>query len=314
MKKFLIKVLALLVIVSCLFILLNFCYVKTNYWKYENDAHKFSSVPYEIELANLGSSHGNWGLYYDFLPEVKAFNFALGGQDYFYDYAMLRQYITHFKKNAVLLILVSYHMVIDAPNYEETEKHYHNFVRPRYYRILDKEYIDEWSFIDNLKYNQFPLFSAGIHVLDVIKDSSSSQNPYYARTKTMTESELKEYCDKWHNFHATERHSYSMNFAEVSRIIDFALESNLRPVLLTMPVVDFLSEDFKADKDFFSIFESFNNDLMKKYPGLRHIDYSRDSRFSSDHHLFADGDHLNMFGAEKVTKALYEDLKRMNFF
>jgi hypothetical protein len=71
--------------------------MQTNYWKLQNSVDKFNAVPHNIQLANLGSSHGTDGFDYTGIP-YRTFNFALGGQHYPYDYAILNQYINDFEK------------------------------------------------------------------------------------------------------------------------------------------------------------------------------------------------------------------------
>jgi len=309
MKRLFIKILILFSIVFLLFFLVNLRYAKTNHWKYQNDVHKFMSIPNDIELANLGSSHGNWGFYYNYTPEIKAFNFGLGSQKFFYDYAMLQQFIGHFKKDAVLLIPISYFAMIHYT--DEQEQQNFNVVRPRYYRILDKKYLDSWSFIDCLQYKTFPILSSGIHVLDVIKDSGPTEDPYFQRTGTMGDEALKDYCENYRKIYSTVEKSDTLNIESVSKIVDFAVKNNLRPVFVSTPILGYLNDIFAQDEEFFPTFYRFIDNLIKKYPNVPYLDYSHDERIVSHRELFADGDHLNMFGAELFTKFVVSDLRKI---
>ena len=309
MKRLCIKILILFSIVFLLFFLVNLRYLKTNHWKYQNDVHKFSSIPYDIELANLGSSHGNWGFYYNYTPEINAFNFGLGSQKFFYDFSMLQQFIGHFKKDAVLLVPISYFAMIHYT--EDQELKSFNVVRPRYYRILDRKYLDSWSFIDYLQYRVFGILSSGIHVLDVIKDTGPSEDPYFTRTGSMGDKELYDYCENYRKIYADVEKTDSMNIESVSKIVDFAVEHNLRPVFISTPILDYLNDIFAQDEEFFPTFYRFIDNLIKKYPNVPYLDYSHDERIVTHREFFSDADHLNMFGAEIFTKLVVSDLRKI---
>ena len=54
-------------------------------------------------------------------------------------------------------------------------------------------------------------------------------------------------------------------------------------------------------------------DLAEKYPEIPYWDYSHDEEFSPYIELFMDDDHLNLYGAEKFTARIIEDLKRADY-
>ncbi|MBP3771216.1 MAG: hypothetical protein J6I53_00825 [Treponema sp.] len=310
MKHFIFKIFLLSTFIITFIFTINTLYVRTNYWKSENDVNKFDSVPYNIELGNVGSSHGHYGLKYDAVPEIQAFNFAMESQPYFYDYAMLNKYIDHFKENAVVLILVSYFEITRRPDLD-----YQRY-RARYYRLLPKDALDAWTLKEYICCKMIPVFSAKKNIKKIFHDIPKDQmSPYYNRVTSLDEEKLYAYCvNKHKRWTSPEREKgqegYRQNINEVSNIIELCLKHKIRPVLITTPISDVLNEIYKKrDYGFFSNFEQFTADLQKKYPGLQYFDYSRDKRFSTHHEYFGDGDHLNNIGAEVFTKTLVSELQ-----
>lgn len=308
MKRFLLKLSALLFLILLSVFIGNYLYIRTNWWKGENNINKFDDIPYNLSLGNVGSSHGNFGIKYDAVPEVNAWNFALDSQPYFYDHAVLERYIDHFAENATVLILVSYFEITKLPDY--------SVYRSRYYRILPKEKLDSWRLKEYIFYNQIPFLSAGFNRIRIFRDVSLEQtSPYYNREKFLTETKLQKYCIEKHKSwtaQGTEKspqEGYEQNIESVSAIIELCHAHHLCPVLITTPVTDVLNEIYAQDDGFFDTFYKFTSDLCEKYSGIRYFDYSHDKRFSQNHDFFADGDHLNNFGAEKFTRVLVDELK-----
>ena len=305
MKRFICKLILFVFPVAVIFLLLNALYVRTNYWKHENNTDKFVNIPYDLELVNLGSSHTCYGLNYDVVPELKAWNLANDSQRYFWDYGVLKNYADHLAENAIVIIPISYFGVIARGDYSEYRK--------RYYRILPKEDMDYWLLKEYIAYCKLPLLSAGVNRIHIFRDIPKERmTPFYGREKHLDGEDLYTYCvNKHKSWTANNKgeEGYKENREEISRIIDFCYAHHLRPVLITAPITDVLNEIYEADNDFFSTFEQFSNDLCQKYAGLIYLDYSRSEDFSPYHELFADGDHLNNFGAEKFTRTLIKDLQ-----
>ena len=303
MKRFIFKSLLFIVPVVALFFALNALYVNTNYWKGENRINKFDDIPYNLELGNLGSSHTCYGIKYDVEPKINAWNFALDSQRYFWDYGVLKEYIDHFAENAIVLIPISYFGVTGRGDYSEFRK--------RYYRILPKESMDYWTLKEYILFCKLPFLSAGANRIHIFRDIPKEQmSPYFNRTAFLEGERLLAYCIKKHEgwTEMDKAGGYEENIKEISAVIDLCYSHKLRPVLITMPVTDVLNEIYANDIDFFFTFEKFSKELCEKYSDLPYLDYSRDERFSANHSLFADGDHLNTIGAEMFTHILLSDL------
>jgi hypothetical protein len=307
MRKFAKKCLLFLTLIFSSIGILNYFYINTNHWKYTfiDQILKFNNVPEHIQFANVGSSHGVCGFDYSNV-QYQSFNFALDGQFFLYDYALLKQYKNRFDKNAILLIPISYFQITRIKT---------DFIdqRARYYRFLEKEHIDIYSIREKILFSFVPVLMAGDTLRLIFKDIDIPQ-----RSKFMTEAELIKYCNEKHRYWTTDstyeyetgEEGFTHNKFLVSQIIELCYTNNIRPVLVSTPITSILNNIY-AEKSpgFFDTFYRFTHELQETYPDLHYFDYSHDPRFENDFSLFVDGDHLNTAGAEKFTAIVISDLQ-----
>jgi len=305
-KKLFGKFFFLFVLVFSSIAIPNLLYINTNYWQGTviNPTKKFSNIPDDIQIANVGSSHGECDFDYREISN-KGFNFALSQQYPLYDYLVLKQYINRFDKNAVLLIPISYfHITTMKTDFKDH--------RARYYRFLSKENMDVYSEQEKILFTFVPVLTAGKTIEFIIKD-----RPPSSVYKTMTEPELIKDSIEKHDVwttgaeNAQEREKRSAhNKYLVSLIIELCYTNNIQPVLVTTPFTLMLNNVY-AEKTpwFFESFHQFTRELQEAYPGLPYFDYSHDSRFENEFSLFRDCDHLNITGAEKFTAIVIADLQ-----
>lgn len=307
MKKFVVKFLAFLVLIICSIGILNFLYVNTNYWKmhYVDETVKFKNIPQHIQLANVGSSHGVNSFKYDNVP-YRSFNFALGGQRFLYDYAVLKQYIHYFEKNAVLLIPISYFQITTI---KRNFKDQHG----RYYLFLENELMDSYSIPERILFSFIPVLTSGNTLRYIIKDFTRQPPEHF-----MTEQELirnsKTRYEDWITGNTYEYEAGEEGFIHnkhiVSQIIELCYTNDIQPVLVTTPITSVLNNIYKENSpDFFDTFYRFSRELQEAYPSLLYLDYSHDPRFENDFSLFSNADHLNSIGAEKFTSIVIHELQ-----
>jgi len=307
MKKFAIKGLLFFILILSSIGILNYLYIKTNYWQNTVVRGKFKNVPEHIQLANVGSSHGVRSFKYSNVPYI-SFNFALSSQRFLYDYAILKQYITRFDENAVLLIPISYHQITSIKtNFRDQ--------RARYYHFLDREYMDFYSTQEKILFTIIPVMTAGSTLRFIIKDQKPTVGGISRTTK---EPELTRYCVEKHKSWTNDRKSdikkreerFTKNKYLASQIIELCYANNIRPVLVSTPITSVLNNIYmKKTPDFFDDFYRFTRELQEAYPGLPYFDYSHDPRFTNDFSLFYNGDHLNIAGAGKFTAIVISDLQ-----
>ena len=309
MKKFLLNFSILIALLFSSIEILNFLYVKTNYWKANNvnELLKFEDIPDSISLANVGSSHGIASFDYINVP-YQGFNFGLSSQCYLYDYLVLKQYINQFSKNAVLLIPISYFQITRIKTDFKDQ-------RARYYRFLKKEYMDIYSVREKILFSFLPVLTAGDTFRFIYRDIDIPP-----RSKFMTEPELIKYCtEKYRSWTTDDEHGHVFEAGEegfvrnkflISQIVEFCYAKDIQPILITTPITSILNDKY-AEKSpgFFDTFYRFTRELLEAYPNLSYFDYSHDPRFENDFSLFRDGDHLNIYGAEKFTAIVISDLQ-----
>ncbi|GHU20116.1 hypothetical protein FACS1894163_13150 [Spirochaetia bacterium] len=306
MKKFIGKCLVLIFFIVSSIAVLNYLYIRTTYWK--KTVTSFRNVPDNIQLANVGSSHGERSFDYTGIP-YRTFNFALSDQRHVYNYAVLAQYIEHFDKNAVLLIPISYFEITRIKS-DFTDQ------RARYYRFLDKQYMESYSPSEKLLFDFVPVLTAGGTITFIIKDQPLSDKGIM----TMTETELINYSNEKHKSWTMgnmpnigieageEGFAYNKNW--VIKIIELCHEHGIRPVLITTPITSILNTIYAENSpEFFDTFHRFTREIGDAYPSVPYFDYSHDRRFEDDFSLFHNGDHLNILGAEKFTAIVISDLQ-----
>ena len=151
MKKLflvLVKVIALFLVVTSIVMGLSTIYIRV----LRGQNEYFSSMPYGIELANTGSSHGRDAFNYDNV-KFKAFNFAMSAQSLQYDYSLVDFYRDHFAKGSVLIIPVSY---ISFWYNDDTD----NDTNVRYISVLDADHMHFQTTSDYYLYKYFSAITA----------------------------------------------------------------------------------------------------------------------------------------------------------
>lgn len=306
MRQFLIKISAITIPFVVLLLVLNYAFSKSYWWTvYYTEQEKFSHVPQNIQLANVGSSHGACSFDYDDFPNLTAYNMGISWQHHKYNYYMIKQYVDSFAKNAVLLVPISY---FDITRIEE-ERLY------KYYKILEKENFPDWSIKGWLLYKCFPLCSTREIYKKIIMNKGNDPDLIRRKKENLFENEILFSSEMYFNWWMGDNSNiekgeegFQYNIEAVSKIIDFCCEHKIIPVLVTTPQADKLN-DLYAETDFFNTFYRFTDVLKDKYPSIIYLDYSQDKKYSSDYSLFSDSAHLNNKGAKKFTAQIVQDLK-----
>ncbi|MBF8982500.1 SGNH/GDSL hydrolase family protein [Lutibacter sp. B2] len=306
MKNF-IKSILFIIIGVMILSYFNNLYINTNYYKSLDYTERFNHVPNNIEVANVGSSHGMYGFdYTDF--DVVGFNFGLYAQGFYYDYRMLKQYSPKIKEGATIIIPISYFSLYQSyedEKFEEFNKSYYRFLNPRYIKNIKlKKYVTD---------SLFPLLSEGGNIKKVFKDIEHKPKEWEIITwnKFAPNEGIREEGHKRSMHHQKDiinpgKVNKPETKRELKNIINYCIENNYKPVLVTLPYLKYYN-DFFPDA-FYSEFYGEIEDIRKQYEGLEYMDYSHDKRFTSDIDLFVDSDHMNVNGRKKMTQIILKDL------
>ena len=298
------------VFVILIFIVLNIAYKQTNHWKSQyHNADRFNYVPEGIQLCNVGSSHACLGFKWEDYPELYSFNFSMPSQSFFMDLIMLKRFESKIEPDSVVLIPLSYHQVYQYWQISSFEP---------YYPFMNKKAFPFWKWSMYIQYNLFPLIFHAERISNIWNDYKGSVERF--STRTLSEAEMKKLIEEtsatWF-FHAEapfEEASYQKNFDAVSALVDYCLEKSYRPVFITIPVYEYFNQAFDEIAPYQKKgFYKFSAELCEKYPFIPYWDYSRDEDFSPHIELFMDDDHLNLYGAEKFTARVVDDLRAAGY-
>ncbi|RII36188.1 hypothetical protein D2A34_02085 [Clostridium chromiireducens] len=246
-----------------------------------------------FETIITGLSYAESGIDIDYLDK-STFNFALSGQDLYYDYKILK-YIIEKRTNDSLR-----HVVINLAYYSfgyDLSKSNNKFRVQRYYDIFKDTHnnpnINEVKLLskmylkceNNLKYESYckELFNGIVeknmynNVFDEIKKQS---NMMYSET-------IKE----------------NINIFE--RILEMLNYNNIKATIVILPVTKYYQNayEYKQRDIFYDILNSFKNKYIFEV-----MDYFQNNDFEDNE--FYDFSHLNLRGAKKFTILLNEHLNK----
>lgn len=296
MKKFLKKVLILVVIVLMIVETLNEGYL---YYLRKSNI-KYQNMPEKIMVANTGSSHGYFGFSYsDTEYEEFSFNFAKESQSFVYDNELINFYLNNFDEGAVLFIPVSYFSFWN----NEMERADYEDKMNTYYDTLDREHI---NFANTEQYLK-SFFR--IVFLPCEEEGCVFEEQQVRISSIMSREELGL---KRAQYHLTEcildldGEINSMNeesLEALESLIRLCQENGVRPILITTPVMSYYSDNIPQDvlDTMYSQIQYYVDTYQVEY-----WDYSSDERFKENEGLFIDTDHLNEEGATYFTQILLE--------
>jgi len=305
MKTKLFKMIVFLLGGLLLFIPINQSYIDTNGYRHLNDTDKFMSVDENLEIINLGSSHGLNGFDYT-ESDVKGLNMALAAQGFYYDHRILKQFSGNLDDGAVVMLPISYF----SP-YQKYEGEKFDRFNMRYYRFLDAEYIRFFKPWDYLRYKQFPVLFAGEHIKYVFADRPTLKGDWETIDyNKLGQDRIAEEGKTQANHHLENiilvgQSNKEIALGELKSTIEYCYTKGFTPILVTTP----LHEEYKKhfSEEFLEVFDSDIEKLQKEYSGLLYLDYSE---FMSDEtNNFMDSDHLNSRGREIFTKSIILELK-----
>lgn len=290
MKKFILRLLSILTSTFLIILILNFYYVKTEGYQTLNDLEKFSHIENNLEIVNLGSSHGMCSFDYS-ATDYNGFNFGLNFQNLYYDYQLLLKFQKNLKNNCIVILPISL-FTFGQSNYNESQ---------RYYKILDPIQIYNFTIKDFIIYKVLPILSAKSQMIYMFKDIEVGLR--YDSFKDISKETSKRDIQYLQNYNR-----YSENLIYFDTIISFCKAKNYKIILITTPLTGLYLE--KIPKTLKVEYNNFLFELANRYE-ISYLDYSSDNRFMNNQELFMNTDHLNKKGAELFTKIVIEDLKKL---
>lgn len=310
--RFALKIIMIPAAAVLIICLLNKPYKKIDDQKYM-DILKFTLLGthyHEVNIGNLGSSHGAYDFSYDNIMSkgYTCFNFANTSQSYNYDYAVLQEYGHYMTSGSVLFIPVSYFSF----NNEVTNSTEAEAMSIRYYHLLSPKNIPDYDLYVDIVTTKLPILSAGEDILQLFPDLNTALTAHAANEGIDVEEFARRARDRYsRHFDNKDDYFWPERIEELYDIIDYCKDNDITPVLITTPFskyyVDPVSQDFL--QEFYATINKVVNDTDVNY-----YDYSHDERFYDNLEYFSDSDHLNETGALYFTDILWDEVEELGRF
>lgn len=261
----------------------------------------------DVEIANIGSSHGAYDFVYDELQEkgYSCFNFGNVSQTYNYDYAMLKEYGQYMDEGCVLFIPVSY-FSFNNEVVNDTEA---QALSVKYYHCLSPENIPDYDLFTDIVTTRLPILSAGEDILKLLPDVNLSIIALAADDGINAEEFAQRAQDRYDR-HFNNKNEYFLpkRIEELYDIINYCQEHEITPVLITTPFSKYY-RDLVSDE----FLQKFNETVTQiaTDTGVNYYDYSYDPRFRGNLDYFSDSDHLNEAGAAYFMEILLDEIPEL---
>lgn len=264
----------------------------------------------EVQIGNVGSSHGMYDFSYDKIMEkdYTCFNFANTSQSYNYDYAVLQEFGHYMTDGSVLFIPVSYFSFNnEVANSAEAEA-----MSIRYYHFLSPRNIPNYDPYVDIVTTKFPILSAGQDILKLFPKLDSVLTAHAANDGIDVE-EFARRAQERYSRHFDNKDEYFMpeRIENLYDIIDYCKENNITPVLITTPFSKYYND--LVSPDFLQEFHATINTIAAD-TGISYYDYSHDARFNENLEYFMDSDHLTEDAALYFTDILWDEVEELERF
>lgn len=324
---FIIKCIAIPAAAVLILFLLNIPYREIDDAKYMDmwNLRMLGNQINEVQIANVGSSHGAYDFTYDKLTEegFSCFNFGSVSQTYQYDLALLEEYGEHLDKGCVMFIPVSY-FSFNNETVNETEA---QALSIKYYHCLSPKNIPDYDLYTDIVTTRLPILSAGEDLLKLLPDFSLSLKVLAAEEPPETggsgeaetaSTEMDEAAVAVFAQRAAARYDRHFNNKEnlflpereeqLLSLINYCKEHELTPVLITTPFSSYYNNP--VPQDFLDRFHSTINRIASD-TNVNYYDYSHDARFCDNLTYFSDSDHLNAEGAAYFMEIIAEEVPQL---
>ncbi|MBR4578606.1 MAG: hypothetical protein IKO22_03215 [Oscillospiraceae bacterium] len=322
MKKnliFLLKLVTVCILVTAILLSLSAVYKHGLTYQGSNSGmSKYDSVPDQIEYANFGPSYGMKCFRYAPLEAMgkTCFNFSLTMQDLYHDYALYKTYEEHFKNGAVVAIPLSYFSFcsdITAPSGN------------RYYRILDRKYIKDYTLEKEISAKYIPIYGNGG---DLIRDltnelldsimkkytaapdtgSAEAAEDHMEEVSLKADSETRVFTIETGNLIPYSDHIEAYETILIRWIEEMAAKG-LKPVLLLTPYW----HDYAFGFDEALLKTGYHDPVERviRETGVDYVDFCSEkyAEFIHTPRYFSNCDHVSLEGSEEFMRLYMEYLK-----
>lgn len=290
----------------------NIFFKNTNYYKNKFiDTYKFrNEIPKNLEIINLGSNQPKFAFDYS-QSNIFGMNWAVGPQSFEYDYRVLKNFHNYLNIESKVIIPICPFSFFFLHDENKIAHH-------KYYNFLDSSLIDNYSTIVKKLYIDYPIFTAKMQILRIIKDVKPD-NRLELNSNPMNDNEIKNDALKWVDgwkkqfqigdldntiLSDKNRVCIEKNVEILKEMIDFCLERKYEPILIIMPITKALSSYFPNKFIQEQIIDYINKSNQKN---VRFLNYWKDERFE-DKKFYFNSFFMNKIGRLKFTEQVLKDL------
>lgn len=276
----------------------------TKFYKYDLMKEK------SISIANLGSSHGFYGIKYE---NDIGINLAKDSQDTYYDLQLLKKYSLKLRDNSIIIIPISIFTFYSVDNSE---------INKNYIQILKLEDIKNIKLNEYIMGKYFSVVYPPQRILETIKfikNNGIKKKIYYTQREDLDRDKLEEESKETvirHMKKEKDKEGRVIKKAEkeLYSLVDYIEKNNWTPIFITTPFSYLYNQGIESiDPNAYKerIYDNIEM-IRKKYnKNFIYLDYSHDKRFENKLEYFFDDDHLNKKGAEYFTEILLKDIEKV---
>lgn len=310
------------IVLGCCFIFINRILKKTNWYKnifiyttqFVSNAGYRKDLRRNYDIVNVGSNPARFAFFYE---SVLGENWSTGSQGLVQDLEILKYYFSYIKKGGIVLLPIVPFTSISPylkykPEYTPVS-YYAKFVKILdYYQARQLPLYKKASLLI-----RYPLFIQPQAFRYLIRDAEKNNQLTWAE-QVMQPLELNNDADKWINgwmkefdidnlsspLNARLKESFDASVKNLTDLINFCIERDLKPVIIIPPVTKYLSSHFTPD-----IKEQYIYSLIRQAntKNVLFLDYFDDGRFQAPQYYF-NSFFLNLRGRKLFTKQVLRDL------
>lgn len=263
---------------------------------YRNKYQNFKILAPQTEILILGNSHTLHSLNPAFFSK-KAFNYANPSQLYYFDELILKSYISNMNHLEWIILPVSYFSYYRTRDDSEEMWRFKNYVL--YSKVYKSPRIEDNSEVLG---NQFRFNLRRLYKNYVIKEANAVCDSFGFADNYLLKDQFDLKKTAKHTMKSHEKgddENIAVNVQLLKRIIKMAQDHHVKVLLITPPASNEYQKLLSSNK--LKKVINISSDLAK-YKDVFYLNFLSDPRFNDAD--FYDSDHLNVDGAEKLSKII----------
>ena len=301
MKKFIIRTILLIIVPLLLGIVLCEYYLRIipNDYSYKNEW--LSNNARSIRVLNMGSSHAFFGIEPS-LFSYRAFNAAHVSQSIKYDYFIFSKFANEMDSLEVLILPISYFTFTSSGPENGIEdwrvKYYSIYYGCKYHRFEPKYNLEIYNGLQFDKVWNSILCKADHRTCNELGFGAT----YKLENRSEDWKESGAIAAKRHTSAKIDSIVLEKNIRLIGEMVDKCVEKKAQVIILTTPTFHTYRDNLNREQ--LKLMEDCCNSFVEHYDNVFYLNLLADDRFQPDD--FFDADHLNEFGAAKLTKILQQ--------